>query len=171
MKVHNGMKPHDVVVLLKIISLEKSWSSKDLAHSLCLSNSTITQSLHRSIIAKLISPDKQVVFKTALYDFIEHGLKYVFPAEPGIVVRGLPTAHSAPILKDYFVFDNYYVWPSDDGKIKGYAIAPLYANQVTAALNDQNLYDSLALVDAIRAGKIREQKKALELLKHSFGLA
>jgi hypothetical protein len=171
MKVHNGMKPHDVVVLLKIISLEKSWSSKDLAHSLCLSNSAIIQSLHRSIIAKLISPDKQVVFKTALYGFIEHGLKYVFPAEPGTVVRGLPTAHSAPILKGYFVFDNCYVWPTDDGKTTGHAIAPLYANQVTAALNDQNLYDSLALVDAIRVGKTREQKKALELLKHSFGLA
>ncbi len=111
------------------------------------------------MIAKLISADKRVVFKTALYNFIEHGLKFVFPAEPGSVVRGLPTAHSAPVLKDLFVADDQYVWPSADGKVKGQAINPLYPNQVKAVLADENLYDMLALVDAIRVGKVREQKK------------
>lgn len=170
MKAHNGMRPHDLVVLLKIISLDKNWLNKDLATSLYISNSEISESLNRSMIAKLISPDKRVVFKTALYNFIEHGLKFVFPAEPGPIVRGLPTAHSAPILKDYFVSDENYVWPSADGKVKGQAIVPLYPNQVIAAMNDEKLYDKLALVDAIRVGKVREQKKALELLKKSFEL-
>lgn len=170
MKAHNGMRPHDLVVLLKIISLDKQWLSKDLADSLHISNSEISESLNRSMIAKLISPNKRVVFKTALYNFIEHGLKYVFPAEPGPIVRGIPTAHSAPIMKDYFVADNQYVWPSAEGKVKGQAIAPLYPNQVYAALKDEPLYDKLALIDAIRVGKVREQKKALELLKQSFEL-
>jgi len=168
MKAHNGMRPHDLVVLLKIVSSEKNWLNKDLAGSLYISNSEISESLNRSMIAKLISPDKRIVFKTALYNFIEHGLKFVFPAEPGSIVRGIPTAHSAPILKDYFVADDHYVWPFDDGKIKGQSIAPLYPNQVLAVMNDDKLYDKLALVDAIRVGKVREQKKALELLKQSF---
>ena len=171
MKAHNGMRPHDLVVLLKIISLNKDWLNKDLAGSLYISNSEISESLNRSMIAKLISPDKRVVFKTALFNFIEHGLKFVFPAEPGVMVRGVPTAHSAPVLKDYFVSDDNYVWPNPYGKVKGQAISPLYPNQVLAALKDEKLYSQFALVDAIRVGKVREQKKALELLKQSFELA
>ncbi len=168
LKAHNGMRPHDLVVLLKIISSGKGLLNKDIAASLFISNSEISESLNRSMIAKLISPDKQVVFKTALFNFIEHGLKFVFPAEPGPIVRGIATAHSAPILKDYFVADESYVWPSPSGKIKGQAIAPLYPNQILAVMIDDKLYDMLALVDAIRVGKVREQKKALELLKQSF---
>jgi hypothetical protein len=168
MKSHNGMRPHDLVVLLKIISLKSGWLNKDLSSSLHISNSEISESLNRSMIAKLISPDKRVVFKTALYNFIEHGLKFVFPAEPGPIVRGVPTAHSAPVLKDYFIADDNYVWESPIGKVKGQAVSPLYPNQAMAAMNDEKLYAKLALVDAIRVGKVREQKKALELLKQSF---
>jgi hypothetical protein len=83
-------------------------------------------------------------------------------------VRGIPTAHSANILKGYFVSDIHYVWPSAEGTVKGQAITPLYPNQVKAALYDEKLYDKLALVDAVRVGRVREQKKALELLKQSF---
>jgi hypothetical protein len=170
MKAHNGMRPHDLVVLLKIISLNANWLNKDLATSLYISNSEISESLNRSMIAKLISPDKKVVFKTALFNFIEHGLKFVFPAEPGAIVRGVPTAHSAPILKEYFISDSNYVWPSANGIVIGQAIPPIYPNQVLAIANDERLYDMLALVDAIRVGKVREQQKALELLKQSFEL-
>ncbi len=170
MKAHNGMRPHDLVVLLKIVSSDKDWMQKQLSGSLGISNSEISESLNRSMIARLISRDKRVVFKTALYNFIEHGLKFVFPTEPGVIVRGMPTAISAPILKDYFVSDQHYVWPDPLGKVKGQAISPLYPNQLLAAKNDDKLYDMLALVDAIRVGKVREQKKALELLKQSFEL-
>ncbi len=137
------MRPHDLVVLLKIISLNKDWLNKDLAGSLYTSNSEISESLNRSKIARLISPDKRVVFKTALYNFIEHGLKFVFPAEPGSIVRGIPTAHCAPVLKDYFISDNNYVWPSPSGKVIGHAIAPLYPNQALAVMNDEKLYAQL----------------------------
>ncbi len=170
MKAHNGMRPHDLVVLLKIISLNKDWLNKDLASSLYISNSEISESLNRSMIAKLISRDKRSVFRTALFNFIEHGLKFVFPTEPGVIVRGVPTAHSAPVLKEYFISDNNYVWPSANGKLYGQAIAPLYPNQVLAIAQDESLYNMLALVDAIRVGRVREQHKALELLKQSFEL-
>src|ERR1700758_148412 len=102
MKAHNGMRPHDVVVLLKIIGMDEGWKSKDLSESLFISGSEISESLNRSMIARLISADKRTVYKNALYDFIIYGLKYVFPTEPGKVTNGLTTAHSAPILRDYF---------------------------------------------------------------------
>ena len=165
------MRPHDVVVLLKIISLEDNWLNKDLSGSLFISPSEISESLNRSMIARLISPDKKKVFKNALLKFIENGLSFVFPAEPGAVVRGIPTAHSAPILKNYILSNEIYVWPAPNGKAKGQAIAPLYPNQVQAVLQDEKLYHMLALTDSIRIGKVREIEKALELLKQYFGMA
>ncbi|WP_295654584.1 hypothetical protein [uncultured Mucilaginibacter sp.] len=170
MKAHSGMRPHDLVVLLKILSLEDGWLNKDLAQSLEISPSEISESLNRSMIAKLISPDKKKVFKNALFSFIAHGLSYVFPVEPGPIVRGIPTAHSAPILKNHFVSNDVYVWPSQKGTAKGQAITPLYPNQVSAVQNDEKLYDMLALVDTIRVGRVRESDKALELLKSLFDL-
>jgi len=164
------MRPHDIVVLLKILSLEEDWKGRDLATTLFISESEISESLNRSKIARLLSTDKRKVHKLALYDFIVHGLKYVFPTQAGEKSIGITTAHSSPVLKDYFVFEesDQYVWPSPYGKTKGYAIQPLYPNQPLAALNDQLLYDKLALVDAIRAGRARERNKAAELLKDTF---
>jgi len=102
MKAHNGMRPHDIVVLLKIISLGDEWLNKDLSESLYISSSEITESLNRSMIARLISSDKKKVFKSALMRFIENGIGFVFLVHPGAMVRGIPTAHNAPILKEYF---------------------------------------------------------------------
>jgi hypothetical protein len=170
MKAHNGMRPQDVVVLLKIISLGDKWLNKDLSESLYISSSEISESLNRSMIARLISPDKKKVFKSALMRFIENGLGFVFPVEPGAIERGIPTAHSAPILKEYFLSEQNYVWQSPNGKVRGQSIAPLYPNQIKAVLNDEKLYNMLALVDSIRVGKVRECEKALELLRQIFGL-
>lgn len=165
MKEHNGMRPHDIVVLLKIMLMNDGWLHKDLASSLRISNSEISESLNRSVKGRLLAPDKKTVFKSALLNFVLHGLKHVFPVEPGQIVKGLPTAHSAPVLKNYFLFDDYYVWPSPEGSVKGQAISPLYPNQAWAAGHDPKLYEQLALIDALRVGKARERQKAEELLK------
>ena len=164
------MRPHDVVVLLKIISINNEWLNKDLSESLFISSSEISESLNRSMIARLISPDKKKVFKNALIRFIENGLAFVFPVEPGAVERGIPTAHSAPILKEQFLSEENYVWPYPNGKVRGQSIVPLYQNQVMAVLNDEKLYNMLALVDSIRVGKVRESQKAVGLLRQMFGL-
>jgi len=168
MKSHNGMRPHDLVVLLKILSLKNGWQNKDLAAGLNISQSEISESLNRSAIAGLISPDKKKVFKGGLLKFIEFGLGYVFPAEPGAMERGIPTAHSAPVLKDLIVSQENYVWPYAKGKVRGQAIPPLYPNQVQAVLQDDKLYNMLALTDSIRIGKVREKDKAMDLLKKYF---
>lgn len=169
MKAHNGMRPHDVVVLLKIISLQgENWFNKDLSSGLFISPSEISESLNRSMIARLISPDKRNVQKNALLKFIENGIGFVFPVEIGAIVRGMPTAHSAPVFQDFFVSSTVYVWPDPHGKSKGEAVSPLYPNQIKAALADESLYQMLSLLDAIRIGKPRECEKAMDLLKQLF---
>ena len=61
------MRPHDVVILLKIVAKgNASWFNKDLANELYISQSEISESLNRSKIAGLISGDKKQVFKLDL---------------------------------------------------------------------------------------------------------
>jgi hypothetical protein len=47
-------------------------------------------------------------------------------------------------------------------------ISALYPNQVKAVKKDNNLYDMLALIDAVRLGRPREHAKAIELLNQLF---
>jgi len=144
------------------------WLQKDLSWSLRISESEVSGSLNRSMISGLISPDKKKVMKSAFLKFIEFGVRYVFPAVPGKIARGVATAHSAPILKDHFISEEIYVWPSKSGRSKGQSVAPLSLYQVDAATEDAKLYDMLALLDAIRLGKPRECQKSIELLTILF---
>src|SRR5690606_1999898 len=99
MKKHSGMRPHDVVVLLKIAAKNGSdWYMKDLAYELGISASEVSESINRSVIARLIFEDKKRLMTSALLDFLKFGLPYVYPQQPGSLVRGLPTAHSAEPL-------------------------------------------------------------------------
>ncbi|MGN5955570.1 hypothetical protein ACP6L2_13240 [Sphingobacterium lactis] len=168
---HNGMRPQDIVVLIKILTMyNESWQLKDLANSLYISNSEVSESLERSVYAGLIDFGKRKVHRGNLLDFLIYGMKYVFPVQPGILARGLPTAHSHPFLQTFISSDQAYVWPSPSGSILGQAIEPFYANQVKAAQGDDELYRLLALLDVIRVGKLREkniaEKELKEILSH-----
>lgn len=165
MNQHKGMRPHDIVVLLKILISGKDVYNKDLANDLKISQSEISESLTRSQIAGLIDSTKRKVFTKNLLDFIQYGLAYVFPVVPGALVRGIPTAHSAPVLKDDIISNEILVWPYHSGDAKGQSIQPLYANAVDAVQNDELLYDTLSLIDSIRVGKVREKELAIKKLK------
>jgi hypothetical protein len=52
------------------------------------------------------------------------------------------------------------VWPSPDGPVRGAAFEPLYPSVPEAAKRDSCLYELLALIDAIRDGRVRERKLA-----------
>lgn len=170
MKAHKGMRPHDIAVLLKIISFsDKEWLGKDIADELILSKSAVCESLARSSYAGLLKMDKRTVNKQALYDFLVNGLKYVFPIQAGTVAMGLPTGSVAPILRDYFPLEEVYVWPAFNGETRGLLIEPLYPGATKAAKLDPILYDLLALCDVFRLGKAKEIKKASELLHNIFG--
>jgi predicted transcriptional regulator len=96
-KRHNGMRPLDIVVLLKIIALEQTdWLKKDLAEWLQISASEVSESLNRSEIAGLVDGTHRSVMRRSLLEFLQFGLRYVFPQQPGALVVGMPTAHSAP---------------------------------------------------------------------------
>jgi hypothetical protein len=167
MRKHQGMRPQDIVILLKIIVLGKIlWQNKDLANSLHISGSEISESLNRSEIAGLIDYNKKRVNRQSLFEFLEHGLRYVFPQRPGALITGVPTAHGHPFVKRFFDSDLNYVWPDSMGESRGFTVEPLYANQVKAIREDETLYKLLALLDVIRVGKVREIGIAINELRN-----
>lgn len=170
MKKHSGMRPHDIAVLLKIGAKGNSpWLMKDLAIELGISASEVSESLNRSAYAGLISSNKKKLMTSALLEFLQYGLKYVYPQQAGALVRGMATAWSAPPLSEKIISNESIVWPYVDGKMRGQAIVPLFANAPKACMLDHSLYELLALTDALRIGKARERTIALEELKKSLG--
>ncbi|HET6226097.1 MAG TPA: hypothetical protein VFF27_07440 [Bacteroidia bacterium] len=166
MKTHNGMRPQDVLILLKIVVLDrKDFYLKDLSQELSISSSEVTESVNRSMLAGLIAEDKKTVKRKALFEFLIHGLPYVFPQKPGALVPGIPTAHSAPPLNKEFKSDELYVWADSKGEVRGQSIEPFHRGQIKAVKQDKMLYELLALCDAIRVGKAREKKMAEEELR------
>lgn len=166
MRQHNGMRPQDVVVLLKVLLLgDTFWQSKDLAQALFLSPTEISFSLKRSQYARLLEDKGRHVARRTFLEFLLYGLPVVFPTQPGAQVRGIPTAHGAAPLREQLVTEQLYVWPDAESDQWGCAIEPLYPRVPQAAKADAHLYELLALVDALRVGRPRERKLAGDLLK------
>ncbi|HYF68095.1 MAG TPA: hypothetical protein VD884_08165 [Ohtaekwangia sp.] len=168
MKVQQAsMSPQDIAVLLMMgIDSKTQWSQMKLAELVSLSQPEISNSLGRSRYAGLLDDSGKSVRKKALLEFLQYGIAYAFPVKPGPVVRGIPTAHSASPLNNLLVSNGEeYVWPSATGQMRGQAISPLYKNVVKAVKGNHELHEMLALVDAVRVGRVREKNLAMEELK------
>lgn len=160
------MRPQDIVILLKLVCLrDVTWQYRDLAADLYMPLSEISVSIKRSEKAGLYNANTRNVHRQALMEFIQYGLKYVFPVTPGGMVTGVPTAHSHPFYAQYFAAEMVYVWPDLDGETRGLSIEPLHVNVPKATRKDEQLYKLLASVDILRVGRVREMHMALEELK------
>ena len=161
------MKPQDIAILLKIISMNgKEWKMMDLAQQLFISQSEVSHALERNRFAGLIDDEKKHVHRTSLMEFLAFGIKYSFPVRPGEMVRGIPTAHSAqPLSKQIHSSGDVFVWQDADGKVRGQKIEPLFPMIPKAVQKDPAFYEMAALVDAIRVGKPREYNIAVDFLK------
>lgn len=188
------MKSQDVVVLLKLVSLEDdeqhsgpqalrhrlvqgedSYSVRGLEAALGISKTEVSASINRSIASGIAIKDRKTgrpkPNRRHLREFITHGLKFVFPAKPGAMQRGLPTAFAAPVLREtlHSAGSLISVWPHARGQEMGQSVEPLFKSVPEAAEKDERLYAYLALVDAIRLGNQREAKLAADLLAQRLG--
>jgi hypothetical protein len=168
------MKPSDLVVLCKIFTYQKGsgiWTYSLLSSGTYLSVGEVHASVKRLKASGLYNEVNKTAMVSAMEEFLIHGVKYAFPAERGPVVRGVPTSHSAPVFRGEMSQsdEDAYVWPYAYGNAKGSAISPLSDGAPKAALEDRELYDILALVDALRIGRARERNIAKEKLKSILG--
>ena len=159
-----ALKPQDVVVLLKLVAMgRKRPTYAQLASDLFMSGSEVHASIQRAKAAQLIQTSElgDRPNLKGLEEFLIHGLKYAFPPEKGGITRGVPTASAAePLSRKLTQEDPAPVWPFEEGPKRGYAYSPLHKSVPRAAIKDQNLYELLALVDAIRDGRARERELA-----------
>ena len=161
-----SISPIDIVILLKIIaSKQNQWFQIQIADSLFISQSEVSKSLNRLSYAGLCDPKGKKVMRMAFMELLQYGIKYVFPQQPGAIVRGVPTAHSAPPLDAIIQSEEKYVWPSGKGSARGQSIIPLYPTVVDAVKLDSLLHELLALVDVLRVGRAREREIAIQELK------
>lgn len=163
-----NLKPQDVVVALKLCVYPDARPAMSvIASDLSLSPSEVHGAIGRLRASRLLyGKDRPNI--SALEEFLVHGLKYAFPAEHGEVTRGIPTSYAAEPLKSEISMSNELppVWPWHEGNTRGVGLKPLYKSVPAAALRDPNLYQFLALVDAIRDGRARERKIAKRELIH-----
>jgi len=181
------MKSQDVVILLKLVSLEQAkekgsvhpvgsshhedpYSVRGLESALGVSKTEVSASINRSISSGLAVKDRESgqtkPNRRNLYNFMVHGLKFAFPAKRGAMTRGIPTAFSAAPLQNLLISAGAYnyVWPYAKGKDMGQSIEPLFKSVPLAIQKDDRLYEYLALIDAVRLGNQREAGLAAERL-------
>lgn len=164
-----NLMPQDIVVLLKIVVLKnQQWSLASLANELGLSSSQVHYAINRCLEARLMTSlegDVKPIMNN-VEEFLQHGVKYLCIPKRGEQTRGVPTIWAGPPLKKYFRSNELPpVWPDAEGQAKGFAFEPIHKSAVVGAKKDAQLYELLVLLDALRDGRAREKKLAVEMLK------
>lgn len=167
------LKPTDLFVLIWLATRSSTpWRGtiRDLAATLGIAPSQVQYALTRGERCHLYSRAQRRVLVPHLLEFLEHGIRYALPAEPGPLAQGVATAHSAPVLQAALTGAGdpaltAMVWPHLDGDVMGQAIDPLHPAVPALAMRDERFHAVLALVDSLRVGGARERTVAAALLR------
>lgn len=168
------LKPQDVLVLFKVAAHPgQRWTYAGLGEALSMSASEVHASVKRAAtsgLAVIRGRGDWSPVVSALLEFAEHGIGYVWPAVAGPVKRGVPTSFGAPPLSEAISAPpgEAPVWAHPRGSARGPSLTPIYRSAPQAALADPALHRSLALLDALRAGRARERALAARLLRREW---
>ena len=169
MSIVDSLRPQDLILVIKLVcNPPADWTYAEAGEHLGQSASQVFTSANRAAQSGLLyhptlhaSPNR-----SALKEFLIHGVKYAFPVYRGSMTRGIPTSWGAPPLNRQIATSHepLPVWPHPDGATRGVELSPLYKTAPKIALADVKVYEILALVDAIREGRARERDIAIKEL-------
>lgn len=165
------LKPQDLLVLLKAAAHPpQRWTYAALGEALSMSASETHASVKRAVASGLaVAPARGEwsPVRPSLLEFVLHGVRYIWPATPGPVKRGVPTAFGVEPLASMLTAapSESPVWAHPAGSAKGPTLSPLYRTAPQAALADPALHRLLALLDALRTGRARERQLAARLME------
>jgi len=165
------LKPQDLLVLLKAAAHPpQRWTYASLGTALAMSASEVHASVKRAVASGLaVAPARGEwsPVRPSLLEFVLHGARYIWPATPGPVKRGVPTAFGAEPLASKLTAapGEAPVWAHTGGSAKGPTLSPIYRTAPQAALTDPALHRLLALLDALRTGRARERALAAQLME------
>ena len=159
------LRGQDILILVGLFGADTRLTIQHVADELGLDVASVHRGLVRLSEARLITEDRRVALAQA-DEFLAHGLQYVFPARFKGESRGVPTAWAAPPLRELLTATDAPppVWPHPTGDTRGIALEPFHPAVPNAALRNNQLYERLALVDALRAGDARVRKLARDEL-------
>lgn len=161
------LKPQDLFVAVRLaIPSARGSTYPSLAASLRISASEAHAALKRAAACGLVDETTRKAKRSALVEFVVHGLRYVFPPSWSGMSRGIPTSYAAPPLSESIVQDELPpVWPHPEGRTRGQGLRPIYKSVPDASLRDAELYEWMALLDAIRSGRARERELAVGVIR------
>ncbi|MBK7047512.1 MAG: hypothetical protein IPH48_13600 [bacterium] len=168
-----SLKQQDIYVILKILSQPgERWSYVSLSESLRLSPSETNAAVKRAIQCGLMRPafgteSNPQPMAAALLEFLAHGIRYVFPIQPGGLTRGVATGFAAPGLQMLMSESDEHmaVWPWAGGDCRGYAMSPLFRRAPEAVQDHPQFHAMLALTDVLRQSSPRGREVAIMKLK------
>ncbi len=167
------LKPQDILALVGLQVMLKSGHEvvtlSVLAAFIRLSGSETHAALARLEQSQLLDATALTLRKPSsgnFLDFAEHGLRYVYPAEYGPPMRGLPTA--AALVPGLAAPDQPLVWPLERGDSCGPSVAALYRTVPEACASNKELHMAMAALDCLRVGRARERQAGLAVLKELF---
>lgn len=183
------LKPQDIVILLKILSLDSTESNQQanflsqnrIATVLCMSASEVHAGMKRLVLSGLLGPilntnqKNKIIYlpiKAACEECLISAVKYFFPVTLGTYTIGLPTSYGATLFQKHIILgdDPVPVWPHALGTHRGLALEPLYRSVPDSLIQfpDPIFYELLALVDTLRHGRARERNIAIKLLRSTI---
>jgi hypothetical protein len=171
------VRPQDVLVASKLLSIGPDWTYARLAGSLALSQSEAHAAVNRCVAAGVLAAGGSTaprVLRRPLLELLLAAPK-IFVAERGPAGRGVSTSVWSPALRGLFdepSNDRRLVWPTscaplvgEVGLEDGLLVSPLYSTAARACRQDQDLYAILSLVDVLRLEKEAERRRAATLLR------
>jgi hypothetical protein len=163
------LKPQELLVLLKSAAHPgRQFTYAVLAQELFMSSAEVHASVKRAMQAGLAAAHGRTWSPVgpALLEFLQHGVRYAFPAVIGPVKRGVPTSFGVEPLASLLAAgaEEAPVWALPEGTHKGPSLTPIYRTAPQAALADPALHRLLALLDALRMGRARERVLAMQYL-------
>lgn len=164
-----SLLPQDIILVLKLVRCHGSdWTYAEAGRQLGQSASQVFNSANRAANSGLLYHPTLLARpnRSALKEFLIHGVKYAFPVHRGSMTRGVPTSWAAPPLNRHIAASHEPppVWPHPEGSTRGVELSPLHKTVPKVALADVKVYELLALVDSIREGRARERDIAIREL-------
>lgn len=169
------LKGQDVVVLLAAVLREEepAWAGPDvrsLARVIGFDPAGTNRSLRRLGDVGLFDATSRRVRRTIAAEFMQHALRFMYPARLGEETRGIPTLWAAAPLDRRMRSDGLPpVWPDAFGTTRGSAVEPLHRIVISAAKAHPRLYEGLVIADALRVNGARERGLGAELLEDWLG--
>jgi hypothetical protein len=161
------LKPLDLFIGLKILTVKPDWSQMGLAKLLDVSSYSVNTALKDLQQSKLLTLCHGQLFPIIpnWEEYLICGVKYSFAVEAVQMTAGVPTAYAAKPMSDEIIAgdDPLPVWPYSKGGVRGIAVKPLHPSAPEVIMNDEktDFYQLLILVDAIRLVNSRAREKNL----------